>query len=86
MSLDLMPHQKDGVAWLVRRPRAMLAWDMHIGKTATALRAWEEVAHEGPALVLCHRTDTHRAGFMALNRRHLRGDVALGVVHKDYRI
>jgi len=34
----------------------MLAWDMRVGKTATALRAWEESAERGPALVLCPAT------------------------------
>lgn len=34
----------------------MLAWDMRLGKTATALRAWDEIAHEGPLLVICPAT------------------------------
>lgn len=55
MSASLMKHQVAGAEWLLQRDRAMLAWDMRLGKTATALRAWEE-ANDGPVLVLCPAT------------------------------
>jgi SWI/SNF-related matrix-associated actin-dependent regulator 1 of chromatin subfamily A len=55
-SPQLMPHQTDGVRLLAGAKRKMLAWDMRLGKTATALRAWDEVATEGPLLVLCPAT------------------------------
>lgn len=51
-----MPHQGEGVAWLLDAPRRMLAWEMGVGKTATALRAWELCQDEGPLLVLCLAT------------------------------
>jgi SNF2 family DNA or RNA helicase len=54
MFLDgLMPHQAAGVEWLLSRPKAMLAWEMGVGKTATLLRAWENSQDSGPMLVLC---------------------------------
>jgi SWI/SNF-related matrix-associated actin-dependent regulator of chromatin subfamily A-like protein 1 len=56
MYLDgLMPHQSDGVCWLLNNPRGMLAWEMGVGKTATALRAHENAALDdpGPHLILC---------------------------------
>lgn len=51
-----MQHQTAGVDWLLDTslsPHKFLAWDMGCGKTATCVRAWERIAHEGPALVLC---------------------------------
>lgn len=51
----LMKHQQEGAEWLAAHPRAMLAWDMRVGKTPTALRAWENTAR-GPMLVLCPAT------------------------------
>jgi SNF2 family DNA or RNA helicase len=54
MHLDgLMEHQAAGVPWLLDNPRGMLAWEMGVGKTATAARAWELTADQGPLLVLC---------------------------------
>jgi SWI/SNF-related matrix-associated actin-dependent regulator 1 of chromatin subfamily A len=54
MILDgLMDHQKTGARWLVDNPNGMLAWEMGVGKTATAVRAWENTAERGPALILC---------------------------------
>lgn len=53
MQLDgLMAHQQDGARWLVDNPRGMLAWEMGVGKSATAVRAWENTAERGPLLVL----------------------------------
>lgn len=53
LNLDgLMPHQARGVRWLLDNPRGMLAWEMGVGKTATAARAWENTAEQGPLLVL----------------------------------
>jgi SNF2 family DNA or RNA helicase len=40
--LDLMPHQRDGIEWLRRTPRALLADDPGLGKSAQALLAAEE--------------------------------------------
>lgn len=53
--MELMPHQLQGVDWLINRPRAMLGWDMGVGKTATLLRAWEtfRTYEPKPLLVLC---------------------------------
>lgn len=48
----LDPHQVKGVEWLKANPKGMLAWQMRVGKTATAIRAWEETAEQGPALVI----------------------------------
>jgi SNF2 family DNA or RNA helicase len=31
----------------------MLAWEMGVGKTATAARAWELTQESGPLLVIC---------------------------------
>jgi SNF2 family DNA or RNA helicase len=52
----LMAHQRTGVAWLLDRPRAMLAWEMGVGKTAALVRAWELSRELGPALVICLNT------------------------------
>jgi SWI/SNF-related matrix-associated actin-dependent regulator of chromatin subfamily A-like protein 1 len=49
----LDPHQARAVPWLIERPKAMLAWEMGVGKTAPLLRAWENTANHGPCLVLC---------------------------------
>lgn len=51
-----MAHQARGVAWLIENPKGMLAWQMRCGKTATALRAWENTQEYGPALILCPAT------------------------------
>jgi SWI/SNF-related matrix-associated actin-dependent regulator of chromatin subfamily A-like protein 1 len=51
-----MPHQVGGKEWLKATPKGMLAWQMRVGKTATSLRAWEETAEQGPALVICPAT------------------------------
>lgn len=46
-------HQCEAVPWLLDRRAALLAWEMGVGKTAPLLRAWENTAELGPALVLC---------------------------------
>lgn len=53
--MRLMAHQAHGVDWLQQRPRAMLGWDMGVGKTAALLRAWETARdpEAKPLLVLC---------------------------------
>lgn len=51
-----MPHQEAGKEWLKGNPTGMLAWQMRVGKTPTTLRAWEDTAEQGPALVLCPAT------------------------------
>jgi SNF2 family DNA or RNA helicase len=57
MSLDgLYPHQAKHVPWLLERPKAMLAWEMGVGKTAALLRAFELSRELGPALILCLNT------------------------------
>lgn len=40
---DLYPYQREGADWLTENPRAYLAWEQGLGKTATALRAAAEV-------------------------------------------
>jgi len=47
MTFELMPHQKVGVEWLSRTPRALLADEPGIGKTAQAL-----LASEPPSLMV----------------------------------
>jgi SNF2 family DNA or RNA helicase len=51
-----MPHQKEGLEWLKARSKAMLAWDMRCGKTATALSLWGAVGSNRPCLVICPAT------------------------------
>lgn len=43
---ELMFHQVNGVQFLLRKKRAILAFDMGLGKTATAIRAVAEIASE----------------------------------------
>ena len=38
-TLRLMPFQAEGAAWLAAMPRALMIWDMGVGKTPTAIRA-----------------------------------------------
>jgi SWI/SNF-related matrix-associated actin-dependent regulator of chromatin subfamily A-like protein 1 len=52
----LHSHQIDAVPWLLDRPKAMLAWEMGVGKTAPLLRAWEISREHGPCAVLCLNT------------------------------
>ena len=75
MSIErLMPHQADHVPWLLERPRAMLAWEMGVGKTAPLLRAWENSRKLGTALVLCPATARvnwlREIAKMAINPEH----------------
>jgi hypothetical protein len=49
-------HQGRIVPWLLDTPKALLAWEMGVGKTAPLLRAWELSRERGPALVLCLNT------------------------------
>ena len=57
MILDgLHPHQAEYVPWLLQRPKALLAWEPGVGKTAALLRAWEVSRERGPALVICLAT------------------------------
>ena len=51
----LMPFQKDGIDWLGRRPRAILADDMGLGKTVQALAAVAG-AEAFPCLVITRST------------------------------
>jgi SWI/SNF-related matrix-associated actin-dependent regulator of chromatin subfamily A-like protein 1 len=44
------------VPWLLERPRALLAWEMGVGKTAPLLRAFECSRERGKALILCLST------------------------------
>jgi hypothetical protein len=52
----LFPHQASHVPWLLERPKALLAWEPGVGKTAPLLRAWEVSREMGPALVICLAT------------------------------
>jgi SNF2 family DNA or RNA helicase len=49
----LFPHQIEGVAFLLGRPRAILADDMGLGKTRQAIVALRHVVPDGPYLVVC---------------------------------
>ena len=49
----LYPHQIDGVAFLKRHGRAILADDMGLGKTRQAIVALRETCSEGTLLVIC---------------------------------
>jgi hypothetical protein len=49
-------HQGRIVPWLLDTPKALLAWEMGVGKTAPLLRAWELSRDRGPALVICLNT------------------------------
>src|SRR5690606_22671070 len=49
----LFPHQIEGVAFLLRRRRAILADDMGLGKTRQAIVAMRNAEPEGPYLVVC---------------------------------
>jgi len=49
----LFPHQVEGVAFLLRRRRAVLADDMGLGKTRQAITALKVEEPNGPYLVVC---------------------------------
>ncbi len=49
----LFPHQVEGVAFLLRRRRAILADDMGLGKTRQAIVALRTAEPGGPYLVVC---------------------------------
>ena len=49
----LFPHQVEGVAFLLRRRRAILADDMGLGKTRQSITALKVEEPEGPYLVIC---------------------------------
>jgi hypothetical protein len=49
----LYPHQVDGVRFLVRHGRAILADDMGLGKTRQAIVALQQAAPDGAVLVVC---------------------------------
>ncbi|MFZ9628618.1 MAG: SNF2-related protein [Ilumatobacteraceae bacterium] len=49
----LFNHQCSGVAFLLSRPRAILADDMGLGKTRTSIVAAREHSPDGPFLVIC---------------------------------
>lgn len=55
----LFPHQVEGVAFLLRRHRAILADDMGLGKTRQAIVALRQRAPEGPWLVVCPASVKH---------------------------
>ena len=50
--LDLFPYQQEGVEWLKREPRRLLAWQPGVGKTPTAVVACEDL-NAYRVLVLC---------------------------------
>jgi SWI/SNF-related matrix-associated actin-dependent regulator 1 of chromatin subfamily A len=49
----LYPHQIEGIAFLVRKGRAILGDDMGLGKTRQAIVAMNEAAPDGAILVVC---------------------------------
>ena len=49
----LFPHQVEGIAFLLRRRRAILADDMGLGKTRQAIVALRTAEPGGPYLVIC---------------------------------
>lgn len=51
MPEQLMPHQREGVLWLLQQGSGLLAFDCGLGKTATAI-----VAADYPALVICPKS------------------------------
>lgn len=53
---DLFAHQRNGVAFLLSRRKAILADDMGLGKTRTAIVAAREQHPDGPFLVVCPAT------------------------------
>lgn len=56
---DLYPYQRQGVAWLLRRKRALLGDDMGLGKTAQAIAAARRLTRSGVvawSLVVAPRT------------------------------
>src|SRR5207244_1490847 len=50
---DLFAHQRAGVTFLLSRRRAILADDMGLGKSRTAIIALREAAPDGPFLIIC---------------------------------
>jgi len=52
MTLELLPYQADGAAFLARRQRAGLFDDMGVGKTAQAIRALDMIGTKH-ALIIC---------------------------------
>jgi SNF2 family DNA or RNA helicase len=53
ISRGLFPHQVEGVAFLLKRRRAILADDMGLGKTRQAITALKVEEPAGPYLVIC---------------------------------
>jgi len=53
LSTGLFPHQVDGITFLLKRRRAILADDMGLGKTRQAIIAMRTSEPEGPYLVVC---------------------------------
>src|SRR5215467_6519522 len=49
----LYAHQRAGVAFLLRHQRAILADDMGLGKSRTAVIALREADATGPYLIIC---------------------------------
>jgi len=49
----LYPHQVEGIGFLTRHGRAILADDMGLGKTRQAIVAMEQAAPTGAVLVIC---------------------------------
>ena len=49
----LYPHQVEGVAFLIRKGRAILGDDMGLGKTRQAIVAMNEAIPEGVVLIVC---------------------------------
>lgn len=58
-SYPLKAHQEEGVAWLRKRPNAILADDMGLGKTLQAIAAFEQKHRAGEvenALIVCPKS------------------------------
>src|SRR5688572_29276538 len=55
----LFPHQVEGIAFLLRRRRAILADDMGLGKTRQAIIALRTAEPGGPYLVVCPASVKH---------------------------
>ena len=53
LARGLFPHQVEGVAFLLRRRRAILADDMGLGKTRQAIIALHVAEPGGPYLIIC---------------------------------
>lgn len=53
MAIEFMPHQEEGIGFLMNTDASLLHWDMGTGKTYTAAFAAREVMRGGCTVVVC---------------------------------